>query len=86
MYNDVYSKISTPMQFAEGLAFKHYNERQEQRKFKRKLISDNEKIAYIKQECDRRRIERLYFELKWQLNMAFIEGVTNVNIDSPLHL
>ena len=73
MYNDVYGKISTPMQFAQGLAYKHYDEK-EKRKYKRQLINDQEKISYIKQEYERRRIERLYFELKWQLNMAFIEG------------
>lgn len=72
-YNDVYSKVSTPMQFSEGLAFTHY-EKKEKRKFKKRLTNDNEKIAYVKQEYERRRIERLYFELKWQLNMAFIEG------------
>ena len=27
MYNDIYSKVSTPMQFAEGLTLKHYNEK-----------------------------------------------------------
>ena len=27
MYNDIYGKTSTPMQFAEGLAYKHYNEK-----------------------------------------------------------
>jgi hypothetical protein len=85
MYNDIYSKISTPLQFAEGLAIKHYNEK-DRRKFKRNLVTDQDKVAYVKQEYERRRIERLYFELKWQLNMAFIEGVTNINIDSPLHL
>lgn len=74
MYNDIYSKVSTPMQFAEGLTLKHYNEKKEVRKFKRKLVDDQDKVAYVKQEYERRRIERLYFELKWQLNMAFIEG------------
>ena len=86
MYNDVYGKVSTPMQFAEGLAYKHYNEKKENRKYKRKLINDQEKIAYVKQEYERRRIERLYFELKWQLNMAFIEGeqysyISNISND-----
>jgi hypothetical protein len=61
------------MQFAQGLTYKHYDEK-EKRRYKRTLTTDQEKIAYIKQEYERRRIERLYFELKWQLNMAFIEG------------
>lgn len=74
MFNDVYSKVATPIGFAEGLAFQHYQQKKERRKFKRQLLNDQEKIAYIKQEYERRRLERLYFELKWQLNMAFIEG------------
>jgi len=73
LYNDVYSKITTPIQFAEGFARKHYNEKPK-RRYKRNLRTDQEKISYIKDEYERRRIERLYFELKWQLNMAFIEG------------
>lgn len=72
-YNDVYGKISTPIGFSQGLTYKHYDEK-EKRRYKRTLNTDQEKIAYIKQEYERRRIERLYFELKWQLNMAFIEG------------
>lgn len=83
MYEDIYGKVSTPLQFAQGLAYKHNKTK---RKSKRELRTDQEKVAYIKTEHERRRIERLYFELKWQLNLAFIEGVTNINIDSPLHL
>lgn len=71
MYNDVYGKISTPMQFAEGLAFQHHNPK---RKYRKELRTEQEKVAYVIQEYERRRIERLYFELKWQLNLAFIEG------------
>lgn len=86
MFNDVYSKVTTPMSFAEGLAFQHYNQKKEIRKYKRQLINDQEKIAYVKQEYERRRLERLYFELKWQLAMAFIEGeqyqyISNVTND-----
>lgn len=71
MYNDIYGKVSTPLQFAQGLVFKHYKPK---RRTKRELRTDQEKVAYIKNEHERRRIERLYFELKWQLNLAFIEG------------
>lgn len=91
MYNDIYNKVSTPIEFVEGLALKHYNEKKERRRYKRQFINDQEKVAYVKQEYERRRIERLYFELKWQLNMAFIEGeqyqyicnVTNDLVEYP---
>ncbi len=73
MYNDIYSKVSTPLQFAEGFAYKYHKEKN-QRKHRRKMDTESEKISYIKSEYERRRMERLYFELRWQLNMAFIEG------------
>lgn len=57
----------------QGFAYKHYGDKK-QRKHKRKLNTETEKISYIKNEYERRRMERLYFELRWQLNMAFIEG------------
>lgn len=71
MYNDIYGKVSTPLQFAQGLVYKHHKPK---RKAKRELRTEQDKVAYIKSEHERRRIERLYFELKWQLNLAFIEG------------
>ena len=73
MYNDIYGKISTPLQFMQGFAYKHYDEKKP-RRHKRRLITETDKIAYVKNEYERRRMERLYFELRWQLNMAFIEG------------
>lgn len=73
MYSDIYSKISTPLEFAQGLAYQHKDKR-DIRRHKRKLITEQDKVAYIKQEFERRRTERLYFELQWQLNMAFLEG------------
>ena len=58
----------------QGFAYKHHNEKKKPRRHKRSLDTEEEKIAYIKSEYERRRMERLYFELRWQLNMAFIEG------------
>lgn len=72
MYNDIYSKISTPLAFAEGFAYKY--QKKKSRMHKRRMDTEAEKITYIKDEYERRRMERLYFELRWQLNMAFIEG------------
>ena len=92
MYNDIYSKISTPVEFMKGLAVQHYKDKPKKKtRFIKKANTDLEKITYIKNEYERRRIERLYFELKWQLNMAFIEGeqyqyicnVTNDIVEYP---
>ena len=58
----------------QGFAYKHHDEKNKPRRHKRRLGTEEEKIAYIKNEYERRRMERLYFELRWQLNMAFIEG------------
>jgi hypothetical protein len=76
MYNDIYSKISTPLGFANNLAKKHYKDdlKKNGRRYKNKLVTPQDKVTYIKQEYERRRLERLWFELKWQLNMAFLEG------------
>lgn len=93
MYNDIYSKISTPLGFADNLAKKHHNDDMKRfgRRHKQKLVTPQDKVAYIKQEYERRRLERLWFELKWQLNMAFLEGeqyqyissVTNDLVEYP---
>lgn len=40
------------MQFAQGLAFKHYKPN---RKSKRELRTEQEKVAYIKNEHERRK-------------------------------
>ena len=88
---DVYSKVSTPLEFAKGLTM---TQNKPKRRNKRELRTEQEKVAYIKEEYERRRIERLYFELKWQLNLAFIEGeqyqyisdITNDLIEYPVML
>lgn len=72
----MYSLISTPKEFFNGFSFNQYKDdvKKHKRKYKRELVTDMDKITFVKQEYERRRLERLYFELKWQLNMAFIEG------------
>lgn len=46
----------------------------EARPSKRVPMSEQETVQWVINEVQKRRTERLYFELQWMLNMAFVEG------------
>ena len=52
--------------------------------YDKEAINEGELVSFVNKEFERRQRERVPFELQWKLNMAFIEGNQNYEIDQAL--
>lgn len=86
----LYRAVAVPQEFQADLRMKdeyiqRAKARMRERPGKRIPLDERETVQWIKNEVDKRRIERLYFELAWMLNMAFVEGQQYMYINNYIN-
>jgi len=77
--NDLYRMTAVPQAFEADIRIREQYAKKagdimKARPGKRVPVSPQELVQWIKNEAERRRTERLFFELQWMLNLAFVEG------------
>jgi len=90
MANDLYRMVAVPDAFEADIRLRNeYADKAKDimkaRPSKRVPVSPQELVGWIKNEADRRRTERLYFELQWMLNLAFVEGQQYMYINNYIN-
>lgn len=88
--NDLYRMTAVPQAFEADIRMresyaKKAGEIMRARPGKRVPVSAQELVQWIRNEAERRRTERLFFELQWMLNLAFVEGQQYMYINNYMN-
>jgi len=88
--NDLYRMTAVPQAFEADIRMreayaKKAGEIMRARPGKRVPVSPQELVQWVKNETERRRTERLFFELQWMLNLAFVEGQQYMYINNYIN-
>jgi len=88
--NDMYRLVNTPKEFKADILMRERLSREgkaimKARPGKRVPVTEEGTVTWIKNEVAKRRTDRLFLELQWMLNLAFIGGQQYMYINNHIN-